>query len=118
MARWRCTLAFILLLVWTATPALACLPSPTMTQAEMACCKKMAGDCHMGSNNHPCCKRVSSVDPLVPKIQPIPQVQPDLSAVTSVYIQQVSPSGDFVLTQVGLGLPPPAPPGPNSILRI
>ncbi len=51
--RGRCTLAFILALIWTATPALACLPTSTMTQAEMACCKRMAGDCHMGVSNHP-----------------------------------------------------------------
>jgi hypothetical protein len=27
-----------------------------MTDAEMACCKKMAGNCDMGAGNHSCCK--------------------------------------------------------------
>ena len=56
MAKCRSMFVFVLVLAWTAIPALACLPSATMTQAEMACCKKMAGDCHMGAGQHPCCK--------------------------------------------------------------
>ena len=53
---------FVLALVclWIGSPALACLPSPQMTHSEMECCKKMAGDCHMGTGQHPCCKTVSN----------------------------------------------------------
>jgi len=56
MATWRSIFAFALVCTWTAIPALACLPNASMTQAEMACCKKMTGDCHMGPSQHPCCK--------------------------------------------------------------
>jgi hypothetical protein len=38
-----------------ASPLLACLPNPSMTPAEMECCKKMAGNCDMGGGNHKCC---------------------------------------------------------------
>src|SRR6266852_9263631 len=57
MVKWRAILSFVLVLVWTATPALACIPKSAMTQVEMECCKKMAGDCHMGPRNHPCCEK-------------------------------------------------------------
>ena len=38
-----------------ASPLLACVPSPSMTPAEMECCRKMAGNCDMGGGNHKCC---------------------------------------------------------------
>jgi integrase len=44
-----------------------------MTEAEMACCKKMAGDCNMGTGQHPCCKTVSNAPLSVASIQPIVQ---------------------------------------------
>jgi hypothetical protein len=56
MAKCRSMFVFVLVFTWTAVPALACLPNAAMTQAEMACCKKMAGDCHMGAGEHSCCK--------------------------------------------------------------
>jgi hypothetical protein len=34
----------------------SCVTHPAMTDAEMACCQKMAGDCDMGSGNHSCCR--------------------------------------------------------------
>ena len=118
MAKWRLALAFILILVWTATPALACLPTSTMTQAEMACCKKMAGNCHMGVGKHPCCKTVTSTDVPVAALQPTTQVQPSFAVVALVPLLQEPPLAEFVLKQANLGLPPPAPSGLTSILRI
>jgi hypothetical protein len=56
MAKSRSIMIVGVIMLWTAMPALACLPTPAMTQAEMACCKKMAGDCQMGSDHHSCCK--------------------------------------------------------------
>jgi len=48
---------FVLMaLLWATGPLLACLPPATMTDAEMACCKNMAGHCDMGSGQHSCCK--------------------------------------------------------------
>ena len=44
MAKLRQMLAFVVVLARAAPTAFACLPNPQMTQSEMACCKKMAGD--------------------------------------------------------------------------
>ena len=52
----RSSLAFLLAVVWMAAPVLACVPNAAMTDAEMACCRKMGGDCDMGVGNHACCK--------------------------------------------------------------
>jgi hypothetical protein len=89
-----------------------------MTDAEMACCKKMAGDCHMGSGQHPCCKSVSSAPTPVASIQPISQVHPDFVALAATLPVRVPSVSEAESEQIGLGLPPPTPPGKNSILRI
>jgi len=47
-----------------------------MTQSEMACCKKMAGDCRMGAEQHPCCKTVSSAPSPVASLQSEIHFQP------------------------------------------
>jgi hypothetical protein len=61
----RRSIFVLLLFLWVAAPVLACLPSAAMTDAEMACCKKMAGDCDMGSGNHSCCQHSLSAAPTV-----------------------------------------------------
>ena len=118
MAKCRSILAFVLILSWTAIPALACLPNATMTQAEMACCKKMAGDCHMGASQHPCCK--TKVE------QPTPVAIPDRATFQTLYVVAAlpyvpllaEPTLDRNSGRELRGLPPPAPPGLSSILRI
>jgi hypothetical protein len=92
-----------------------------MTQAEMACCKKMAGDCQMGSAQHPCCKTAPSVNAPVATIaatEPISQLHPSVAVVGYIPNAQFEPKAEGEIIQAHLGLPPPAPPGPNSILRI
>ena len=118
MARCRSMLVVGLLLVWMAVPALACLPSSQMTTAEMACCKKMAGDCHMGTGQHPCCETVSNAPTPVAVIQPISQVHPHFAVVGEIAIVHVAVLSEREPEQVRFGLPPPAPPGLNPILRI
>jgi hypothetical protein len=119
MARWRSIVGLSLVAVWLATPALACLPNPHMTDVEMACCKKMAGDCQMGTGQHPCCKTASNAPALVASIQPISDLHPDFASVAGVVIVVPLLSRSEVESeQIDLGLPPPAPPGQNSILRI
>src|SRR5215470_15598059 len=76
MRRCRSIVVFALLAIWIATPALACLPNPQMTQAEMDCCKKMAGDCNMGAGKHPCCKTVNTIPSPIASIQPNVEFQP------------------------------------------
>jgi hypothetical protein len=89
-----------------------------MTPLEMACCKKMAGDCHMGTGQHPCCKTVSNAPTPVASIQPISQVHPHFAVVGEIAIIRVAVLFERESEQVRLGLPPPALPGLSPILRI
>lgn len=119
MAKCRSIFAFSLVLLWTAMPALACLPSQEMTQAEMACCKKMAGDCHMGVGQHPCCKTSVSPNAPVATIQRTsPHIQPYVVAILLHTILFLTTVLQATPSRENLGLPPPAPPALNSVLRI
>ena len=115
----RSLIVFALLVVWTAIPALACLPTQGMTQAEMDCCKKMAGDCQKGAGQHPCCKTAVNHTPTVAKVERnVSQIQPDVPAalLETAFSFELFPSR--APDSEKLGLPPPAPPALNSILRI
>ena len=117
MARCRSIAVLGLLALWVAIPALACLPNPRMTAAEMACCKRMAGDCHMGTTQHSCCKTAANA-PQAASIQSSLRIQPSVSVVAAIEIVPVLPVPEADSVHVRLGLPPPALPGLNSILRI
>jgi hypothetical protein len=115
----RSIFAFGLVFLWTAMPALACLPNPQMTQAEMAFCKKMAGNCHMGVGQHPCCKTTISPDAPVANIEcTAPHIQPYVVAAVLHETNLPEPQLDRGFIGKKLGLPPPAPPGLNPVLRI
>jgi hypothetical protein len=117
MVNSRAILSFVLVLVWTATPALACLPTSTMTKVEMQCCKKMAGECHMGFHNHPCCeKNVHQPSPVATIHQS--HLHPVFTEMMSATQTISPPTGEAKLHSLALGLPPPSPPTLNSILRI
>jgi len=119
VVKYRSLVVFALLVVWTAIPALACLPSQGMTQAEMACCKKMAGDCQKGAGQHPCCKTSANVTPTVAKVQRnVSQIQPEVPAALLETDFSLKPVFNRAPNSEKLGLPPPAPPGLTSILRI
>lgn len=75
----RRSIFVLLLFLWVAAPVLACLPTAAMTDAEMACCKKMAGECDMGSGNHSCCQYTISATPTVATA--VQSSQPDLLAL-------------------------------------
>ena len=74
----RRSIFVLVLFLWVAAPVLACLPTATMTDAEMACCKKMAGDCDMGSGKHSCSQHKISATPTVATVAH--SSQPDLLA--------------------------------------
>jgi hypothetical protein len=118
MVRCRSIVVLSLLALWLAIPALACLPNTQMTPSEMACCKKMAGDCNMGTGQHPCCKTVSNAPASIASVQPISQVYPEFAIVPETIVTLVPSVSEAESEQIGLGLPPPAPPGQTSILRI
>ena len=119
MAKCRSMFVLVLVFAWTAMPALACLPNATMTQAEMACCKKMVGDCHMGIGQHPCCKtKVDREIPIATLDRTATQIHPYVVATLFDLTLFSSPTLDRADTSELRGLPPPSPPGLNSILRI
>jgi hypothetical protein len=75
----------------------------------------------MGSAQHPCCKTAPTVnDPVatIATIEPISQFHPSVAVVSFIPSAQFEPNAEGEVAQAHLGLPPPAPPGPNSILRI
>ena len=118
MARCRSVVVSGLLALWLALPALACLPNSQMTDAEIACCKKMVGDCHMGTGQHPCCKTVANAPQPVVSIQSISQIQPCVAVIAQIAMIPAPLIAQAEAMPMGLGLPPPAPPDLHSILRI
>jgi hypothetical protein len=117
MVKWRAILSFVLVLVWTATPALACVPKSTMTQVEMECCKKMAGDCRMGSRKHPCCEKNVGQTSLVAAVQQLHALHPVFTAVV-LDISSVRPTVQSEFHHRAVASPPHSPPPLNSPLRI
>jgi hypothetical protein len=110
---------FVLVFTWTAISALACLPNPSMTQAEMACCKKMAGDCHMGAGEHPCCKtKAERATPVATLDRTAIQIHPYVVVTVLDVSILPEPTLDRADSTELRGLPPPAPPGLNPVLRI
>jgi hypothetical protein len=89
-----------------------------MTKAEMDCCKKMSGDCSMGTRNHPCCKTVSTAPTPVASIQATVQFTPTIVLVALIPEIKFALQSEPDLSLIQVGLPPPAPPGTDSILRI
>jgi hypothetical protein len=112
-------LPILALIVLLATaPILACLPTPSMTSDEMACCKKMAGNCDMGTGNHSCCKTTVTTPQLAAISHNTQLHQPD----ALVQLSTILASDDAGLkTEIVHAVPfpiPISPPGSQSILRI
>ena len=72
----------------------------------------------MGVGQHPCCKTVSNAPQPVASVQPVPQIHPEFAVVRVAPVVQILLVSEAESEHVGLGLPPPAPPGLHSILRI
>jgi len=119
MAKGRSIFLLSLVTLWTAMPVLACLPRPAMTQAEMDCCKKMAGDCQMGSGHHSCCKaevrRPSNFLKVSSQSVPVPVHSAVIVLVLAVadYAGGHSPQ-----LATSVHSPPESPPISTTILRI
>ena len=119
MAKCRSLIVFALLVVWMAISAFACLPTQGMTQEEMACCKKMMGDCHKGAGRHPCCKTAVNRAPTVAKVEGnISQAEPYVPAALLETTLLPEPTLARAPNKEKLGLPPPGPPSLTSVLRI
>jgi hypothetical protein len=111
---------FLLAVFLATAPLLNCLPTPAMTDAEMACCKKMIGNCDMGTGNHSCCKTTIHVSQLAAAITENPQAHLSDSLVGAP-ILLVAVKVDFAGEDVRVTPSSPipiSPPGLQSILRI
>jgi hypothetical protein len=117
-ARW---LAAAVLFAWTLLPAIACAADfRQMSEPEMACCKKMAGKCDMGTGQHSCCDQTAHSQGPTRAIQT--QVfQLERSLHSAVIVEPVTPqvvSESFCIVVSNGGSPPESPPGSITILRI
>jgi hypothetical protein len=108
-------------LIWVAAPVLACMPTAAMTDAEMACCQKMGGDCDMGTGNHACCKDTMYRAPSVAAVAQASQTDVPLVALATISMDDVS--DEILVQQNGAGFrlsvfpPGSSPLALNSILR-
>jgi hypothetical protein len=91
----------LLAVLWLAAPVLACLPNATMTDAEMACCQKMGGDCDMGTGNHACCKDTMHRAPSVATMAQ--NSQTDVSVVAIATISTGDVYDEIFVEQNGAG---------------
>lgn len=71
---------------------LSCVPTASMTDAEMACCKKVGGNCDMGSGKHACCQNAMDRTPSVVDIAQNPYLGLPLVAIATANV-----SDDFFL---------------------
>jgi hypothetical protein len=115
----RRSILLLLAFLWASAPVLACLRSAAMTDAEMACCKKMVGNCEMGAGNHSCCNTTVNTSQAVTVTVQNPQVQlPFVVAgvLLPFHISTADVARDGV--RIGHSVIPISPPGSQSILRI
>src|SRR5205814_8637314 len=110
----------ILLVLWGALPALACLlPQRALSPAEMKCCAQMAGNCGgKMQTSHSCCKPVANQGVAV--LTAASQAQSlALAAVTAPLSQgslKLAPLS--VMCEQHVHPPPESPPVLTTILRI
>ena len=115
----RRSILFVLAMLLATAPLLTCLPTPAMTDAEMACCKRMAGNCDMGAGNHSCCKTTVSVTQSMAAVAQrqqahlLPLVVAVQALVTDLKIDSASETVRVTPSPI-----PISPPGYQSILRI
>jgi hypothetical protein len=114
----RVMLVFLASLL-SCAPLLACVPNPSMTAAEMDCCKKMAGHCDMGGGNHKCCD--TTVNHAAPSKAIVRHANSHLPALSALPVRQTNHvfaawrAESVVSYPVA---PSPSPPGFPSVLRI
>jgi len=115
----RRTTTVLVVFLCALAPVLACWPSASMTDAEMACCQRMAGNCEMGGGNHSCCKTAMNVAQPAAAIVQSPQIHLPAVVMTAATVF-ADRSADRTGESVRLaGLPTSiSPPGLLSILRI
>lgn len=109
------------LFAWTLLPAIACAADlRPMTEPEMACCKKMAGKCDMGTGQHSCCDQtVHSQDTAKAALTQTFRLQNSLQVSDRLIdVAMDLPASGHSLVFFNDVSPPESPPGSINILRI
>ncbi|MBS1839425.1 MAG: hypothetical protein JSS69_12845 [Acidobacteria bacterium] len=114
----RRSLILGLVMLLATAPLLACLPTRGMSEAEMACCKKMAGNCDMGTGNHGCCKTTVSTPQLTAITHNVPIHQQDALVTLSPVLTNDDTGLTGEIVRVVSFSFPISPPGSSTILRI
>jgi hypothetical protein len=114
--------ALAVLLVMTSSPVVNCMSTLyKMSMQEMACCKHMMSDgCDMGQGHESCCQTNSNPS-VAAATHPTQIIDLDTGAtvLASIANADSSPASSYPrITKADDGLPPPAPPGDISILKI
>jgi hypothetical protein len=115
--------AFVMLLVMTGVPVMACLaPGVRLTQEEQACCREMAEQCGGAGMvaNHSCCQKIVSVeqDAVVTQFAATGHALTQVAVVVSQVASALLGLSQFD-TRPALGRhPPPASPATTQVLRI
>ena len=110
-------IVFVLGMLLAAAPLLTCLPSTAMTDAEMACCKKMAGNCDMSTGKHSCCKTVRTLQQAAIALNPPVNQLDGLVGVPTIFADAETNLTGEVVRMVPSPIPI-SPPGSQSVLRI
>jgi hypothetical protein len=116
--------AFLLLLVFSAAPAMACLaPNAAMTAPERSCCRMMKNDCGQAMEmpaSHSCCQKASkAVNEVALKTRAVsvPPLMFTVRTVSSLDLVAPHDAGTGWVQRPELA-PPKAPPCSISVLRL
>jgi len=111
-------LVLLVVLGWGIPPELICfLPEESLTQAEMDCCQKMAGECGDTQMSHQCCRpevrtQVGIAAKIIRQSVPVSEAaewNPDITKLLH---------DSWNVAEITIDRPPDKPPLSPSILRI
>ena len=122
VTRIRAAFLLSIVLMWVATPAIACvLPGATLTPAEKECCHHMAQQCGQTAMpaSHSCCQTQNHHSDALPQASVSIPTRHLTIAVVAVQVTLVLPVATPARLAVYLHSPPPDPDSSSiSILRI
>ncbi len=122
VSRLRTAVVLGAVLLWAATPAMACLlPGPAQTEAMHKCCHHMAGHCGQSAMpaSHACCQAPTYPEVVVVRglASPLKNAIAAVPAAIGIHLPAVLATSSRCLAS--LGSPPGQPPScSSSVLRI
>lgn len=117
--------AFVLILLWSLVPAMACaVPDAQMTASERACCIQMHSDCGDMDMDMPssqgCCHKDVQADHVVAMHQTNVSIDPSFAIFAQLSIDSppTAPQTTFGLVDIVDTSPPESPGTAITVLRI